>query len=293
MGLSSLHLDAFFAAARSLNFSSAARELCITQSALSQRIKALEEELDLTLFIRLPRGVQLTEAGTRVLRYCQTRHSMEVELLENLTGKAAADRLGGQLRIGGYSSIVRSVLMPALAPLLRGNSNISVHFQNAELRDLPELLLTGAVDFVVTDGPIHRADIESIELGQEEQIMCDSVAFPVAGETFLDHDPDDPTTAQFLGSQGGPPGAYRRSFFDEIYGLIDAVALGLGRGVVSRHLIAGDSRIRVIESYRSTFATVTLHYHRQPFYPDLQVAATNELRTRCPGLLRGVARPAP
>ena len=44
MGLSSLHLDAFFAAAQSLNFSQAAKELHITQSALSQRIKALEEE---------------------------------------------------------------------------------------------------------------------------------------------------------------------------------------------------------------------------------------------------------
>ena len=94
MGLSSLYLDAFFAAARSLNFSLAARELHITQSALSQRIKGLEEELDLTLFVRLPRGVQLTDAGTRLLRYCQARFSMEQELLEQLTGKSSKQGLG-------------------------------------------------------------------------------------------------------------------------------------------------------------------------------------------------------
>jgi DNA-binding transcriptional LysR family regulator len=285
-GLSSLHLDAFFAAARSLNFSQAAKELFITQSALSQRIKALEEQLDLTLFVRLPRGVQLTEAGQRVLRYCQARNSMELELLQQLTGKSHDTGLGGQLRIGGYSSVVRSVLMPAMAPLLREHALVQAHFQNAELRELPELLLTGNVDFVVTDAPIHRADIESIEIGQEEHVMCDSAAHPVDRETYLDHDPDDPTTNKFLASQGGARVEYRRSFFDEIYGIIDAIALGLGRGVVSRHLIADDPRIRILPNYRSMFVPVLLHYHKQPFYTALQKTATEQLRERCPSLLR-------
>lgn len=286
MGLSSLHLDAFFAAARSLNFSAAAKELFITQSALSQRIKALEEELDLTLFIRLPRGVQLTEAGARMLRYCQARNSMEHELLEQLTGKTRDGGLGGQLRIGGYSSVVRSVLMPALAPLLRANPNVRAHFQNAEIRHLPELLLTGNVDVIVTDGPIHRADIETIPLGQEEQVMCDSVDHPVEAETYLDHDPDDPTTNKFLASQAQAIPEYTRSFFDEIYGLSDAVAFGLGRGVVSRHLVVDNPRIRIMPGYRSTFAPVMLHHHKQPFYTALQRAVIEELRTRCPALLR-------
>src|SRR4029079_6411965 len=82
VGLSSLYLDAFFAAARSLNFSLARNDMLITQSALSQRIKGLEEELDLTLFVRLPRGVQLTEAGARLLRYCKARSWMEHRRLE-------------------------------------------------------------------------------------------------------------------------------------------------------------------------------------------------------------------
>ena len=287
MGLSSLYLDAFFAAARSLNFSQAAKELHITQSALSQRIKGLEEELDLTLFVRLPRGVQLTDAGTRLLRYCQARFSMEQELLEHLTGKTSQHGLGGVIRIGGYSSIVRSVLMPALAPLLRDNAHVQVHFQNAEVRQLPELLITGNVDFIVTDTPLHRADIETVQLGQEECIMAESSSFELEGEIFLDHDPDDPTTAKFLAMQAaGKPTHYRRSFMDEIYATIDGIALGLGRAVVSRHLITRDPRIRVAERYRSMFVPVLLHYHKQPFYTALQRAVIQELKERCPGLLR-------
>jgi len=286
VGLSSLYLDAFFAAARSLNFSLAAKELHITQSALSQRIKGLEEELDLTLFVRLPRGVQLTEAGARLLRYCQARFSMEQELLEQLTGKSSKQGLGGVVRIGGYSSVVRSILMPALAPLLRANRNVQVHFQNAEMRQLPDLLLTGNVDFIVTDTPVHRADIESLELGQEECVMARSAELDIEENVYLDHDPDDPTTAKFFSMQSATLPEYRRSFVDEIYAVIDGIALGFGQAVVSRHLIARDPRIQVTEGFRSMFVPVLLHYHKQPFYTALQRAAIKELRERCPALLR-------
>jgi DNA-binding transcriptional LysR family regulator len=287
VGLSSIYLDAFFAAARTLNFSLAARELHITQSALSQRIKGLEEELDLTLFIRLSRGVQLTDAGNRLLRYCQARFSLEQEVIDQLKGsstRGADQGLGGVVRIGGYSSIVRSMVMPALAPLLRDNRKVQVHFQNAEMRQLPELLLTGNVDFIVTDTQLHRVDTETVQLGQEEYVMADSVERPLETETYLDHDPDDPTTAKFFSLQGGKVPEYRRSFMDEIYAIIDAVALGLGKAVISRHLIARDPRLKILPG-KSMFVPVMLAYHKQPFYTALQKAAIKELVDRCPGLL--------
>ena len=56
-------LRVFEAAARHLSFTAAARELRSTQSAVSQQIRALEEQLGLTLFERIYRGVRLTEAG--------------------------------------------------------------------------------------------------------------------------------------------------------------------------------------------------------------------------------------
>jgi LysR family glycine cleavage system transcriptional activator len=56
-------LRAFEAAARHLSFLKAAEELHVTPGAVSQQVKALEEELGVTLFRRLPRGVLLTDAG--------------------------------------------------------------------------------------------------------------------------------------------------------------------------------------------------------------------------------------
>jgi DNA-binding transcriptional LysR family regulator len=288
MGLSSLHLDAFYSAAQTLNFSQAAKELHITQSALSQRIKSLEEDLGLTLFVRMPRGVALTDAGTRLLRYCQARNSLERELIEDLKG-TASEGLGGELRIGGYSSVMRSIIIPALAPVLRTNPKIRAHIQNAEMRHLQEMLTTGVVDFIVTDDKIHRADMESIKLGEEEYVMVESRDHEVADDIFLDHDPQDPMTAQFFALQDGTPNNYKRSFMDEIYGICDGVALGLGRAVISRHLIARDSRLVVSPGYQSMRVPVFLHFLAQPFYTELHKQVVSALQDGCPGLLQASA----
>ncbi|MCO4838461.1 MAG: LysR family transcriptional regulator, partial [Oceanospirillaceae bacterium] len=55
-------LHAFEVSAAYLNFTKAAAELNLTQAAISQQIKSLESQLGVTLFKRLPRGLELTEA---------------------------------------------------------------------------------------------------------------------------------------------------------------------------------------------------------------------------------------
>ncbi|MDQ2780203.1 MAG: LysR substrate-binding domain-containing protein [Pseudomonadota bacterium] len=67
-GLALTHLRAFEAVARKLNFSAAAAELFLTQSAVSRQIKALEDELGSALFVRGTRRVALTSHGQTLLR---------------------------------------------------------------------------------------------------------------------------------------------------------------------------------------------------------------------------------
>ncbi len=122
--------------------------------------------------------------------------------------------------------------------------------------------------------------------------MAESADHPAPDDVYLDHDPDDPTTAKFFNMQSGSQPEYRRNFMDETYAIIDGVALGLGRALVSRHLIARDPRIQVVSGYRSMFVPVLLHYHKQPFYTALQRAAIAELRERCPALLRAGSEPS-
>ena len=61
-------LRSFEASARHLNFTQAAAELHMTQAAISQQIKGLEAQLGCALFKRLPRGLELTDAGRAYIR---------------------------------------------------------------------------------------------------------------------------------------------------------------------------------------------------------------------------------
>lgn len=56
-------LRAFESSARHLSFTRAGLELCVTQAAISQQVRSLEEQLGIVLFRRLPRGLDLTEEG--------------------------------------------------------------------------------------------------------------------------------------------------------------------------------------------------------------------------------------
>lgn len=77
-------LKYFVKAAETLNFSDAAKALCITQSTLSQQIRQLEQDMSTPLFLRNSHTVTLTEAGSELLPYARrTLHA----------ANACADRL--------------------------------------------------------------------------------------------------------------------------------------------------------------------------------------------------------
>ena len=148
MKIKSSHLEAFFAVARVLNFTRAAASVHITQSALSQRIAHLEEDLETTLFVRGKKAVRLTEAGQKLLRYCQTNEIAETELLAHL--KNSQDGYGGILRLAGFSSVNRSLVLPSLAPLMRKNKNLSIHVMTKEIFELEGLLRRAEVDYIIS-----------------------------------------------------------------------------------------------------------------------------------------------
>lgn len=283
MTLSSLQLEAFAAAARALHFSRAAKQLGLTQSALSQRIKNLEDELGLSLFSRGPSGVRLTETGTRLLRYCQTKDQLEAEILSDLVSGSQSE-LAGVLRVAGYSSVMRSVVIPALSPLLRANPKVQAHFVTREMRELQDILSHGEAEFVVLDHEIDRVGIETRKIGEETYSLIESSKHRDRDTTYLDHDPEDPVTRVFLkrSSAAKSQNAIRRSYLGDIYSVLEGVALGMGRAVAPKHLAAGLDGVRAVKGTPLERLPVVLHYHAQPVYPRLQRATLEALMANCP-----------
>jgi DNA-binding transcriptional LysR family regulator len=273
MKLSSLSLEAFHAVSKSLSFSRAAAEVHITQSALSQRILNLEEELQMKLFIREPSGVRLTESGLILLRFCQTQSALEEEALGQLSQLTDKTKTGlsGTLRLGGFSTVLRSLLMPRLGPLVENHPAVKLELFSEELSVLPGLLRRGLADYIVLDRILDDRDLESHALGFEENVLIEAKGGTKRPDTYLDHDSEDKTTVRFWELQGkkASPARFSRSYLDDIYGIIDGVALGWGRAVVPRHLVENHRGVRILPGYKPLKTPIVLHYYRQPYYSKL------------------------
>ncbi|MBN1115126.1 MAG: LysR family transcriptional regulator [Oligoflexia bacterium] len=275
MSISSIYLDAFISVAKTLSFSRAAKQLHVTQSALSQRIKNLEDDLGLTLFIRNPSGIILTESGERLLKYAQIRDALEEEALHDLV-RETKDELAGIVRIAAYSSVLRSVIIPSMSNLLFANPKIQCHFICGSMVELPGLLQRAEVDFIVMDYAMEKSSIEKKVLGTEEYVVISSKKTTSRDDIYLDNNPDDMATENFMRFQKKPV-KYKRSYMSDCYGIIDGVVNGIGRSVMSRHLVDRNLPVRIVKGFKPYTLDVVLHYNSQPFYTRLQKAVIDEL----------------
>lgn len=282
VSLSSIYLDAFYKCAITGNFTKASEKLAITQSALSQRIKNLEDDLSVSLFIRSRSGIKLTEAGSELLRYCQRKTAMESETVQNMLNPLNTE-LNGTIRIGGYSSVMRSAILPALAPLVEKNSAIKIYFLSREIYELPALLKSGEIDFMFLDHDIQREDLISKKVGIERNILIQGKNYS-GPELYLDHDEDDQTTQKYISKFKGKT-KFERSYYDDSYGIIEAVRLGLGKAIIPYHLIKDDKDFSVIDKGSQMQNPVVLHYYRQDFYTKLQQAVISYLEQGCKNFL--------
>jgi len=275
MSITSLYLDAFVACARQRNFTRAATLLNITQSALSQRIASLESELGTALLIRDRTGVRPTPAGETLLRYGIAREALESETLRAIKPAKRGAELGGTIRIAAFSSVLRSVILPSLEKLVADHARIKLQVMSRELSEIPALLRSGAVDYVIVTDPIVLEGIASVPIGVERNVLIERRNYS-GPDIFLDHDENDPTTIAWCKLARRSTRIERR-FLDDVYGLIDGVRLGWGRAVVPEHLIVGDSEIQVTETKTVLQVPVHLQFFEQPYYTKLHDVLFNAI----------------
>lgn len=150
---------AFVAVARAGSFTRAAAKLGVSQSALSQTVRALEERLDLRLLVRTTRSVSPTEAGEQLLRTVAPRFD-EIEAELALLSERR-DKPAGNIRISAGEHAALTVLQPAIARLLP-------HY--------PDINIEVVVDNGMTDIVAARCDA-GVRLG--EQVAKDMIAMPI------------------------------------------------------------------------------------------------------------------
>jgi len=237
-------IQGFEAAARTLSFTRAAEELCITQSAVSRQIRALEEHLGVALFERRPRSLALTEQG----RALQRTATEVLERLQDTANRLRVDAGSPHLTVtttGGFASLwliprlrtftalhpevdVRISATYAAVNLERSLVDVAVRYCQAEdapdgaVRLFGEELLPVCSSLLLAEGPHPLRTLA--DLRHHALLHMD-----LGGNTHMDWD-------TWLAAQGYPglrPAASIR--FDNYEQMIQAavggqgVAMGIGR----------------------------------------------------------------
>jgi DNA-binding transcriptional LysR family regulator len=158
-------LLAFVTVAREGSFTKAAVKLGVSQSALSQTVRGLEERLGLRLLTRTTRSVSATDAGERLLRTAGPRfEEIQAELKALIDMR---DKPAGTIRITAGEHAAISVLAPALDKFLPGNPDVNVEI---------------TVDYGLTDIVSERYDA-GVRLG--EQLAKDMIAIRIGPEVRM------------------------------------------------------------------------------------------------------------
>ncbi len=157
--LENYRLTVFRAVAAQRSFRRAAEQLYLTQPAVTQQIKALEELIGLSLFDRSGREVALTSAGELLLRYAEE----STAVLERAAIELAAlkGHLSGTLRIAASTTIAQYILPPLLGAFLRLHPAVRVELDSSNTESVADAIATGRAALGLVEGPPHSSQVRS------------------------------------------------------------------------------------------------------------------------------------
>jgi LysR family transcriptional regulator, transcriptional activator of the cysJI operon len=252
MDLDSLRL--FVDLAETGSFSKTAERCFMSQSAVSQRIRALELEFGQTLVERgkgRP-GAEFTEAGQRLLdgarEIVARAEAVKREIAE------LGETVGGSLRVATVYSIGLHALTPRLTAFLSEYPQVNLHLEYLRTDRIYESLISGEIDCGIVACPRERPHIEVMPLVEENMVVIAPPMHPFAALSavpitalqsmpFIAFDPDIPTrllTDALLKGHGVSVNVLQA--FDNIETIKRVVEIGLGVAIVPEPTIAREVR---------------------------------------------------
>ncbi|NLK85960.1 MAG: LysR family transcriptional regulator [Clostridiaceae bacterium] len=167
----------FCEVAKCQSFSKAAKELYMTQPAVSQAVMNLEREIGIRLFTRTSKGVILTNEGQLLFEHVNSAINLinvgESKLLESRNLKA------GEMRIGVGDTISKYFLLPYLEIFRNRYPNINLKIINRTTTELCALLKSGEADIAVCNFPVKDPALETRKCRDIHDIF-------VCGEKYRD-----------------------------------------------------------------------------------------------------------
>ncbi|HTH99266.1 MAG TPA: LysR family transcriptional regulator [Stellaceae bacterium] len=162
----------FIAVAKSGSFSAAARQLNVSQPALTLQVKQLEQRLGVALLIRHPRGVELTEAGSAYLLHANEA----MEALERADAAASVFKTGGsdQVSLGLTPTSGRVLIADLLMESARRKPPLKLLVREALSDDLWPMVKTAELDAALCYDPVAADTLRIVPLYREDLVLVGS-----------------------------------------------------------------------------------------------------------------------
>lgn len=252
-GLNHARIRAFHAVACEGSFSKAAAALHVTQPTVSAQVKALEQDHGVRLFHRRRSGVEPTAFGLRLIGLTRRLFDLEEEIEELLSGGRTLVR--GHLTVGTDSPAHAARLLAAFA---REHPGLSLSLATGNADEMLGALLDYRTDVAIVARSSTDPRVQSLPLGCEPLVLSVHREHPLARRravplaALAEHvlvlrEPGSLTRAlleQALAAREVQPRAVME--IDSREAVHEAVAAGLGVGVVARCEVGQDPRIRSV-----------------------------------------------
>lgn len=180
----------------------AAIDLGLTQAAITKRLRFLESELEVTLFLRSRRGMSLTDEGKALLQFCKTSNEAEGQLMSKLKGDGIQEI---NLTVAGPTSAISTRINKDCLHLYAKHPHLKLHFQSEDHANLVELIRQGKVDLAVVVPNSVPNEMDSKLLKPDRYVLVGSSKWQgrplseiLEQERIIDFLESDKTTFNYL-----------------------------------------------------------------------------------------------
>lgn len=162
-------LKTFLAVCKQMNFTRAAEERLLTQPAVSRQIKQLENRLGVSLFEKLGKSIQLTDAGRALVPQAAALLGQMDRIVETIRGFSGADR--GRMRIGASTTPGYYVLPTVLGEFHRKYPEVELEYVVENTLHIEQCIVRNELDIAFVGGHLLNAALR-IEKVLDDQIVC-------------------------------------------------------------------------------------------------------------------------
>ncbi len=164
------------------SFIAASKKLSITQPAVSHHIKALEEELNVTIFERRSGKIVLTREGEKIVQCARKMQSLYQNLVQNLRD---SKKLITHLTVGVTHTAESNPIAEALARYCAENENVIIKMITGTINNLYIKLKEYEIDLAVVEGRITDPSIHHLLIDTDYLVLAVSVNHPYAKRQMI------------------------------------------------------------------------------------------------------------